>query len=252
MLENPYAVLEIEVGATLAQVQAAYRRLAKDCHPDRQPDDPRAAEKFRAITEARDAILEIKRRGPRRSGIDAPPPRSGPSWTLWEVTAPAGAGKTREWARGVAQQPDRRRMNDPTAVVSTIWPLRRPLRIVLASVTIDLLMETAKALAEFRAGNVIVIHSRIEASGQTVNQKLGKYFGDLGNAKKAGQFIWTAPLDRPGSSHGVASTFFEPARRGGYQAFHLSMRLPSRTHGLNKFRKYDNAALLSVTNFTPA
>ncbi len=74
MLENPFAILRIEVGATLAQVQAAYRKLAKDCHPDRQPDNPEAAAKFRAITEARYTILEMKGRGgsARRSGIDTP------------------------------------------------------------------------------------------------------------------------------------------------------------------------------------
>ncbi len=70
-------------------------------------------------------------------------------------------------------------MDDPTAMVSAIWPPHRPLRIILASVTIDLLMETAKALAEFGAGNVTMIHSRTEASGgQAVNQKLGRYFGN--------------------------------------------------------------------------
>jgi hypothetical protein len=63
-------------------------------------------------------------------------------------------------------------------------------------------------------------------------------------------FIWTAPLARPGSQHGVESGFFTPSA-SGHQAFAPALRLPGRTHGLNKFRTYDNAALLSVVNFTP-
>lgn len=38
-------------------------------------------------------------------------------------------------------------------------------------------------LAEFGATNVTLIHSRIGEAGQTVNQKLAKYFASL----KAGQ-----------------------------------------------------------------
>ncbi len=77
MLENPFAVLGGKVGATLAKVQATYRKLAKGCHPDRQPDDLEAGAKFRATTEARDTILEMKGRGgsARRSGTDALLPR---------------------------------------------------------------------------------------------------------------------------------------------------------------------------------
>ncbi len=63
-------------------------------------------------------------------------------------------------------------------------------------------------------------------------------------------FIWTAPLARPGSQHGVDNDFFTPSKAQP-QAFAPALRLPGRTHGLNKFRKYDNAALLSVVNCTP-
>ena len=189
MFENPYAVLGVEVGATLAQIKVAFRKLAKNCHPDWHPDDPEATEKFRRIAGAYEAILALRKRGGTgkraEDGTGAPPteppPRAGPSWVLWEVNASAGAGKTREWANQVSQPPDRRRMVDDPAGIT--WPPGRPHRIILASISIDLLTETAKALAEFGAGNVTLIHSRVGEAAQTVRQKLGKYFASL----KAGQ-----------------------------------------------------------------
>ncbi len=187
MVDDPYAVLEIEVGATLAQIKAAFRRLAKLCHPDRNPSDPAAAAKFHRVFDAYMAILALRKRGGAAKRTEdgvppaAPPPRAGPSWVLYEVTAPAGAGKTREWARGVAQPLDPRRMVDDPAGIA--WPPGRPHRIILASISIDLLNETAKALAEFGAGGVTLIHSRVGEAGQTVRQKLAKYFAGL----KAGQ-----------------------------------------------------------------
>jgi len=184
MAENPYVVLQIEVGATLAQIKAAFRRLAKGCHPDRHPDEPEAPAKFRRLVAAYEEILALRKRdGTGKLAEDgiappaAPPPRAGPSWVLWEVTAPAGAGKTREWARGVAQPADRRRVaDDPSAIT---WPPGRPHRIILASISIELLMQTAKALAEFGATNVTMIHSRLGEAARSVQQKLAKYFAGL-------------------------------------------------------------------------
>ncbi len=63
VFESPYTVLGIEVGATLAQIKAAFRKLAKDCHPDRHPDDPKAAEKFCRIAAAYEAIVALRKRG---------------------------------------------------------------------------------------------------------------------------------------------------------------------------------------------
>ena len=54
--KNYYALLGIDEKADQEAIKKAYRRLAKKYHPDANPDNPRAAERFKDIGEA-NAIL---------------------------------------------------------------------------------------------------------------------------------------------------------------------------------------------------
>jgi hypothetical protein len=47
-----YGILGLTSDATLADVKKAYRKLARQHHPDRNNADPRAIDRFRRITEA--------------------------------------------------------------------------------------------------------------------------------------------------------------------------------------------------------
>lgn len=47
-----YEVLGVDKGATEAEIKKAYRRLARQYHPDVAKDDPNAAEKFKEVAEA--------------------------------------------------------------------------------------------------------------------------------------------------------------------------------------------------------
>ena len=49
---DPYDLLGVHKGASEDEIQQAYKRLARKWHPDRHPNDPSAADKFREIAKA--------------------------------------------------------------------------------------------------------------------------------------------------------------------------------------------------------
>ncbi len=79
MTENLYTTLGLSQGATSDEVRKAYRRLAKTCHPDTNPGDKAAEERFKAISRAH-AILSdpAKRKRYDRGQIDADGNERGP------------------------------------------------------------------------------------------------------------------------------------------------------------------------------
>ena len=69
---TPHAILGLHFNATREEVIAAYRRLAKTCHPDLNPDDPDATRRFTEIAEAYRTIIEDfdAHSRPRTGGAD--------------------------------------------------------------------------------------------------------------------------------------------------------------------------------------
>ena len=57
-----YAALEIPRDATQAQVTKAYYKLAKRYHPDKNPDNPEAEERFKQISEAYQILSDPEKR----------------------------------------------------------------------------------------------------------------------------------------------------------------------------------------------
>ncbi|GAB6049431.1 molecular chaperone DnaJ [Hydrogenophilus islandicus] len=57
-----YAVLEVSRDASAAEIKKAYRRLAMKYHPDRNPDNKEAEEKFKEIQRAYDILSDEKKR----------------------------------------------------------------------------------------------------------------------------------------------------------------------------------------------
>ena len=51
-MKNYYEILQIPRNASNNQIKAAFRRLARQYHPDYNPNDPEAVTKFREIEQA--------------------------------------------------------------------------------------------------------------------------------------------------------------------------------------------------------
>jgi DnaJ-class molecular chaperone len=57
-----YSQLGVKRGATEAEIKKAYRSLAKQLHPDRNRDNPKAAERFAKVTQAYDLLSDANKR----------------------------------------------------------------------------------------------------------------------------------------------------------------------------------------------
>jgi len=62
MEEDYYSLLGIEKGASANEIKKAYRKLAKQYHPDKNPNNKEAEEKFKAINEAYEVLKDEKTR----------------------------------------------------------------------------------------------------------------------------------------------------------------------------------------------
>jgi molecular chaperone DnaJ len=57
-----YEVLGVDRNATPEEIKKAYRKLARRYHPDANPDDPKAEERFKEIQEAYDTLSDPEKR----------------------------------------------------------------------------------------------------------------------------------------------------------------------------------------------
>src|SRR6476660_6070858 len=62
MAEDLYSVLSVPKTASAEDITKAYRKLAKKLHPDLNPGDKAAEEKFKEITAAYDVLGDAEKR----------------------------------------------------------------------------------------------------------------------------------------------------------------------------------------------
>src|SRR6187399_2730185 len=61
-MADPYSTLGVARSATEKEIKSAYRKLAKELHPDRNTDNPKAAERFSDVTKAYDLLSDKDKR----------------------------------------------------------------------------------------------------------------------------------------------------------------------------------------------
>jgi len=62
MAQDPYVTLGVARGADEKAIKSAYRKLAKELHPDHNKDNPKAAERFSEVTRAYDLLSDKDKR----------------------------------------------------------------------------------------------------------------------------------------------------------------------------------------------
>jgi tetratricopeptide (TPR) repeat protein len=104
-LGDCYRILGLRTGASFADVKSSYRRLAQLYHPDINPEDRKAKDKFIALTEAYKLLLQVlpaaevvvPQPKPGRQGTTHRTPTGAPTATptgVYSETS-AGVGKDR-------------------------------------------------------------------------------------------------------------------------------------------------------------
>jgi DnaJ-class molecular chaperone len=95
MDEDYYSILGVSRSASAADIQKAYRSLARKNHPDTNPDDPSLTDKFQKIQRAYEVLNDPKKRelydryGSSFESMGPGGPGGGPQYT-WTTSGPGG------------------------------------------------------------------------------------------------------------------------------------------------------------------
>src|SRR3990172_6969265 len=111
-----YKILGVSKSASEKEIKSAYRKLAQKYHPDKNPGDKKAEDRFKDINEAYEVLSDSqKRRKYDQLGASysqwerAGRPGEGFDWGQWASPGAGarGGGGRRRWGAGGVRPPER-------------------------------------------------------------------------------------------------------------------------------------------------
>lgn len=91
-VKDYYETLGVSRNADEKEIKRAYRRLAQKYHPDKNPDNPQATEKFKEINEAYEVLSDAE----KRAKYD----RFGHAWNQYQEAPGNGGFNWGDWTGG--------------------------------------------------------------------------------------------------------------------------------------------------------
>ena len=106
-----YKILGVDKNASEKDIKKAFRRLARKHHPDVNPDDAKAEERFKEINEAHEVLSDQeKRRKYDQLGAD---------WQRWQQTG--GRQGDYDWGRWTTGRPGTRTVRHARGSARPLW-----------------------------------------------------------------------------------------------------------------------------------